>query len=115
MNTANNPAANITAFLTAAGVDLVLRKDGTQLRARAPYESMSCELAGSPVLVDFTETDDELVVTLGKLELTLTLQPKGHYFGWLQQIAKAEPIDIVAARKLHRDAMRAKAGKTKAA
>lgn len=111
MNALPTTDANITIFLTAAGLDLVLRRDNVQHRARAPYGTMSCELDGKLAVLDFTESDDTIVVTYDKVELQAKLQPKGHYFTWLKPIAKAKTVAIDEAKRLMREAMRAKAKK----
>lgn len=104
-----NTAANITAFLTVAGIDLVLRRDGVQHRARATYDRLETFLDGVLTQIELTDDDDVLSVKFGDLELDLALQPKGHYFSWLQSIEKADACDISEARRLMRVALKAKA------
>ena len=108
-------AANITAFLTIAGIDLVLRKDGVQYRARVTYDAMQAELDGKIALVDLTDDDEVLAVSYDGLDLELKLQPKGHYFAWLQSIERADACDISEARRLLRNAARSKAKASKPA
>lgn len=104
-----NTAPCLTAFLTLAGIDFVLRVAGAQHRCRIPYTAMQGTLADRQLVVNLTDDDDLLAVEFDGLQLEMKLQPKGHYFSWLQQIEKAQPCDINEARKQVRAAARAKA------
>lgn len=95
---------NITAFVTVAGIDLVLRENGVVHRARAEYETMTTELDGDKAVVELTDSDDRLLVTIGPHEYELKVQPKGHFFSWLKPIERAQPCSIEMARQLMRNA-----------
>lgn len=103
-------ADGITLFLTAAGVDLILREGGKQHRCRIEYSSLSGTLTKRPVSIEFTDDDEIIHCILEDESFELRLQPKGHYFSFLDQMPpKSEQINITEARKLFRAAQRAKA------
>lgn len=108
---------SLTAFLTVAGIDLVLRTEDTQHRrehrGRATYEKCETFINGVLAKLELTDDDNVINVELGDLKLKLTLQPRGHYFTWLRPIEKAEPCNIEQARKLMRTALRNKTKTTK--
>lgn len=110
-----NADPNLTAFLTAKGIDFVLRANNVQHRTRVAYEHMKGTLDGRVITVDLTDDDDVLAVEFAGLSLEMRLQPKGHYFAWLQAIDKADAVDISEARRLLRNAVRAKAKPSKPA
>jgi hypothetical protein len=109
-----NANPNLTAFLTAKGIDFVLRANNVQHRSRIDYAYMKGTLDGRVITVDLTDSDDTLAVEFAGLNLELKLQAKGHYFSWLQTIEKADAVDISEARQLLRNAIRAKAKTSKA-
>lgn len=111
----NATAPTITAFLTVAGIDLVLRRDGVQHRARATYDRLETFLDGVLTQIELTDDDSVISVKFGNIELDLTLQPKGQYFAWLQPVAKADACGISQARQLMRDARKSKASKNEPA
>lgn len=110
-----NADPSITAFLTAQGIDLVLRANNMQHRSRIAYQHMKGTLDGRVVTVELTDDDDTIAVEFAGLNLELKLQPKGHYFSWLKTIEKAEAVDITEARRLLRNAARANAKAAKPA
>lgn len=108
--TANQLADGITCFLTAAGIDLILREEGKQHRCRVEYGSLSGTIARRPVQIELTDDDEIINSIIDDEHFELRLQPKGHYFSFLSQMPpKSEQIDITEARKLFRQAQRAKA------
>jgi len=100
--------ASITAFITDLGVDLVFRANlddrSGDKRARAVYGKLNTSLDGIVTRVKFTDKDDELVVKFGERIVTLRQQKAGHFFGWLNEMPKAQPIDLATARKLQAEA-----------
>jgi hypothetical protein len=109
-NATANLANGLTLFLTAAGVDLLLRREGKQYRARADYATLQTVLDDQAAIVEFTDDDEVVNVTLDDEFFELKLQPKGHYFSFLEQMPpKAEAVSIAEARKLFRAAQRSKA------
>lgn len=106
-----NANPNLTAFLTAKGIDFVLRVNNVQHRSRVDYAYMKGTLDGRVITVDLTDDDDTIAVEFADLSLELKLQPKGHYFSWLKSIDKAGAVDISEARRLLREAIKAKASK----
>lgn len=98
-------APYITAFLTAAGIDLVLRDAERNHRCRVSYVEMTGVLAGQPIQIEIGEADDQLTVVCGKTEIVLKLQPKGHFFGWIKPIDRSEPITLEQARLLRTQAL----------
>lgn len=112
MSSNANLTSGITAFLTVAGVDLVLRDHGNQTRCRVDYSSMAGTLNNEPVSVEFTDDDDLISVELGDRTFGLKLQKAGHYFSYLEPLPpKADAADISEARRLFRQAQKAKAKK----
>lgn len=99
MNTSLN-SSTISAFLTQAGVDLVLREDDVETRARLPYESLKGTLGTDAVTVKFGDVDERLTVQIGDVLHSLRQQPKGHFFAWLSGYEASPRIDVAQARKL---------------
>lgn len=100
----------ITLFLTAAGIDLILREGGKQHRCRVEYGSLSGTIAKKAVEIELTDNDEIINAIVDDEHFELRLQPKGHYFSFLDQMPpKSEQISIAEARKLFRAAQRAKA------
>jgi hypothetical protein len=94
--------ANIAAFLTEAGIDLVLRASNEPAarvwRTRIAYDQLVGDLGGNVVSISFADSDEQLLVLFGDRALTLSLQEKGHFFSYLVPIAKSAPINLAAAR-----------------
>jgi len=94
--------ANIAAFLTEAGVDLVLRASNEPQartwRTRVGYDALVGELGGNVISVSFSDSDEQLLVLFGQRALTLNLQEKGHFFSYLEPIAKSASIGLAEAR-----------------
>jgi len=94
--------ANLAAFLTEDGVDLVLRASNEPQarcwRTRVGYAELTGELGGNVVSVSFTDNDEQLLVLFGDRALVLSLQEKGHFFSYLTPIVKSAPIGLAAAR-----------------
>jgi hypothetical protein len=105
--------ANLAAFLTEAGVDLVLRASNEpQARAwrtRVGYDSLVGELGGNVVSVSFADNDEQLLVLFGDRALVLNVQEKGHFFSYLTPIVKSAPIGLAEARAKARAATQAPA------
>jgi hypothetical protein len=94
--------ANIAAFLTEAGIDLVLRASNEAAartwRTRVGYAELVGDLGGNVVSISFADNDEQLLVLFGDRALVLSLQEKGHFFSYLEPIAKSAPIGLAAAR-----------------
>lgn len=93
-------ATKLTVFVTSHGFDVLMQRgDNPQVKTRVGYAEMRGHLDGSTVQVSLVGTrDDELKLVVDGVEAKLTLQPKGHFFGYVGP--KAEPIGLAAARKL---------------
>lgn len=99
MTDLNNPV--IAAFITVAGIDLVISADNKRVDGcRIGYDTMKGVLHGTPVSVELTDDDSLISVEYGDMTLGLKQQPKGHYFSPLRPAApKADTADIAFARK----------------
>lgn len=119
---AKTPADDfVTAWLTTSGIDLLMKRAGEEFRVRGiAYGSLTGELKSAadktvPVTVSFTNSDSAIIVAIDGVEIQLREQPKGHFFGWLKPMERAEPISLANARRLAGVAMQAQnAGKAAA-
>lgn len=92
-------ATRITVFVTNYGFDtLMQRGDEPQCKTRIGFSELRGELDGSSIEIELGKNDDTLIVMVDGVEAKLSLQPKGHYFGYVGP--KAERIGLAAARKL---------------
>ena len=93
----------ITVFLTTAGFDVVLSDIATQPankvdRVRLTYEQPNGVLAGSPINIELCASDTQLKIEYGDSTVFVKQQPKGHFFGFVSPIERAEPISLAQVR-----------------
>jgi hypothetical protein len=94
----NNFSPSIAAFITDAGIDVVLNASPTnQVRTRIG-ETLVGTLDNDPVRIEFTDKDDTFLLHIDGRSLTMRQQPKGHFFSWLNPVEPAKPVTLAELR-----------------